>query len=52
VAPPYNWSGLYIGGNLGVGWNSSGSVSDTLNSTFSTNNNTQFPGRQSDRHEL
>jgi outer membrane immunogenic protein len=44
VAPPYNWSGLYIGGNLGVGWNSSGSVSDTLNSTFSTNNNTQFLG--------
>ena len=44
VAPPYNWSGLYIGGNLGVGWNSSGSVSDTAGSTFSTNNNTQFLG--------
>jgi outer membrane immunogenic protein len=44
VAPPYNWSGLYIGGNLGVGWNSSGSVSDSLGSTFSTNNNTQFLG--------
>jgi outer membrane immunogenic protein len=35
---------LYIGGNLGVGWNSSGSVSDTQGSTFSTNNNTQFLG--------
>jgi outer membrane immunogenic protein len=44
VAPPYNWSGLYIGGNLGVGWNSAGSISDTFGSTFSTNNNTQFLG--------
>ena len=35
---------MYIGGNLGVGWNSSGSVSDTAGSTFSTNNNTQFLG--------
>jgi outer membrane immunogenic protein len=42
--PPYNWSGFYIGGNLGVGWNSTGSVSDTLGSTFSTNTNTQFLG--------
>jgi hypothetical protein len=35
VAPPYNWSGFYIGGNLGAGWNSGGSVSDTFGSTFS-----------------
>src|SRR6202035_3586939 len=35
VAPPYNWSGFYIGGNLGVGWNGGGSVSDTLGSAFS-----------------
>jgi outer membrane immunogenic protein len=35
VAPPYNWSGFYIGGNLGVGWNGGGSVSDTFGSTFS-----------------
>ena len=35
VVPPYNWSGFYIGGNLGAGWNSGGSVSDTLGSTFS-----------------
>jgi outer membrane immunogenic protein len=35
VAPPYNWSGFYIGGNLGAAWNSGGSVSDTFGSTFS-----------------
>ena len=35
IAPPYNWSGFYIGGNLGVGWNGGGSVSDTIGSTFS-----------------
>jgi outer membrane immunogenic protein len=35
VAPPYNWSGFYIGGNLGVGWNGGGSVSDTFGSAFS-----------------
>ncbi len=22
VIPPYNWSGFYVGGNLGAGWNS------------------------------
>ncbi len=44
VAPPYNWSGFYIGGNLGAGWNSSGSVSDTFGSAFTTNTNTQFLG--------
>jgi outer membrane immunogenic protein len=30
VAPVYNWTGFYIGGNPGAGWNSGGSVSDTL----------------------
>jgi outer membrane immunogenic protein len=44
VAPPYNWSGFYIGGNLGVGWNGAGSVSDTFGSTFSTTTKTQFLG--------
>ena len=44
VAPPYNWSGFYIGGNLGSGWNGNGSVSDTFGSTFSTTTNTQFLG--------
>jgi outer membrane immunogenic protein len=44
AVPYYNWSGFYIGGNLGAGWNSNGSVSDTFGSTFSTNSNTQFLG--------
>jgi outer membrane immunogenic protein len=45
VVPPYNWSGFYIGGNLGAGWNSGGSVSDTLNSTFSgSGQTTKFLG--------
>jgi outer membrane immunogenic protein len=35
VIPLYNWSGFYIGGNLGAGWNSGGSVSDTFGSTGS-----------------
>jgi outer membrane immunogenic protein len=42
--PVYNWSGFYIGGNLGAGWNSSGSVSDTFGSTFGTTTNTTFLG--------
>ena len=33
VAPYYNWTGFYIGGNLGVGF-TSGSLSDTAGSTF------------------
>jgi outer membrane immunogenic protein len=43
VAPPYNWSGFYIGGNLGAGW-SSGSFTDTFGDSFSTNSNAQFVG--------
>jgi outer membrane immunogenic protein len=39
VVPFYNWSGFYIGGNLGVGWNKA-SVSDSAGSAFSTLNNT------------
>jgi outer membrane immunogenic protein len=43
-APPlYNWSGFYLGGNLGAGW-SSGSFTDTLGHTFSTSSNAQFVG--------
>jgi outer membrane immunogenic protein len=44
IAPPYNWSGFYIGGNLGAGWNSSGTLSDTFGSTFTSSNTTQFLG--------
>jgi len=44
VAPPYNWSGFYIGGNVGAGWNSTGSITDTLGSTFGTTTNTSFLG--------
>ena len=43
VAPPYNWTGFYIGGNLGAGF-SNGSFSDTLGSTFTNSTNTTFLG--------
>jgi outer membrane immunogenic protein len=43
--PPYSWGGFYSGGNLGAAWNSGGSVSDTLNSTFSgSGQTTKFTG--------
>ena len=46
VVPLYNWSGFYIGGNLGAGWNSTGSITDssTFGSTFGTTTNTSFLG--------
>jgi outer membrane immunogenic protein len=45
VAPPFSWSGFYIGGNLGAAWNSGGSVSDTFNSTFTgSGQTTKFTG--------
>ena len=45
VAPPYSWSGFYIGGNLGAAWNSGGSVSDTFGSTFTgSGQTTKFTG--------
>jgi outer membrane immunogenic protein len=44
VAPAYNWTGFYIGGNLGAGF-SKGSFSDSAGSVFnSTNSNTSFLG--------
>jgi outer membrane immunogenic protein len=45
VAPPFSWSGFYIGGNLGAAWNSGGSVSDTFGSTFTgSGQTTKFTG--------
>jgi outer membrane immunogenic protein len=44
MAPAYNWSGFYIGGNLGAGF-SKNSYSDSIGSTFnSSNSNTSFLG--------
>jgi outer membrane immunogenic protein len=45
VAPPYNWTGFYIGGNLGAGFTSA-SFSDSLvpGSTFTNSSNTTFLG--------
>ena len=39
----YNWTGFYIGGNLGVGWNG-GSFSDSIGNTLSLNAQTLFLG--------
>jgi outer membrane immunogenic protein len=46
VAPVYNWTGIYVGGNLGAGWGglSAGNFSDTLGSSFTAGTNTQFVG--------
>jgi outer membrane immunogenic protein len=46
LAPPYlyNWSGFYIGGNLGAGWSNAGSAIDTFGSTFGTTTSTSFLG--------
>jgi len=41
--PVYNWSGFYIGGNLGAGW-SDISVTDTFGDTFTHTSNAQFVG--------
>jgi outer membrane immunogenic protein len=43
VAPYYNWTGFYIGGNLGAAFTSA-SFSDTLGSTFTNSSNTTFLG--------
>ena len=45
VAPYYNWTGFYIGGNVGGGWNGTGTLGDTLGSTFTVPaNNVRFLG--------
>ena len=43
LAPPYNWSGFYVGGNIGLGW-ARGDFSDPIGNTLSLPNNTQFLG--------
>ena len=46
AAPVYNWTGLYIGGNIGAAWSglSGSNFSDTLGSTFTAPTNVQFMG--------
>ena len=39
----YNWTGFYIGGNLGLGWNG-GSFADSIGNTFSLSPKTLFLG--------
>jgi outer membrane immunogenic protein len=39
---PYDWSGFYIGGNLGAGFTNSDSATDTFGSTFGTTATTSF----------
>jgi outer membrane immunogenic protein len=46
ISQVYDWSGFYVGGNLGAGWSgiSDSNFSDTLGSTFTAPTNTQFVG--------
>ena len=48
VPQVYNWTGFYIGGNIGAGWSglsdTNTNFSDTLGSTFSAATNVQFLG--------
>ena len=46
LPPVYNWTGFYIGGNIGAGWSglSGTNFSDTLGSTFTAPTNVQFLG--------
>jgi len=43
IAPLYNWSGFYVGGNLGAAFGNA-SFSDSQGSTLSTTTNTSFIG--------
>jgi outer membrane immunogenic protein len=43
AVPYYNWTGFYIGGNLGAGFGKA-SYSDTFGNSFSSSTNTSFVG--------
>ena len=44
VAPPFSWTGIYIGGNAGAAWNR-GTVSDAAGNSFTLpSNNAVFTG--------
>lgn len=52
VAPPYNWSGIYVGGHIGGGWSNvdisdpTGAVFAPLGSTIGLNGNSLLGGGQ------
>ncbi len=42
--PFYNWTGFYVGGNVGYGFSSSSTFSDTAGSNFTSTTSSQFLG--------